>query len=149
METNRLRIHIANQSEMENFIAEQQNDELKTAYLEMLNGCLNDPDKWAWYAIWMIELKDGTHVGELCFKGLNDDGSAEIGYGICDKHQGNGYATEAVGAVMDWALSQSGVKCVLAEAENDNIASIRVLEKCGFIRTGTFGKEGPLFRKMS
>lgn len=149
METDRLKIHTASQTEMEDFISVQENTMLKDAYTQMLNGCLNNPDKWEWYAIWMIELKNGTHIGELCFKGLNKDGSAEIGYGISDEYQGNGYATEAVSAVVNWALRQSGVESITAETQAENIASVRVLEKCGFIRTGTFGEEGPQFKKTN
>ena len=95
--------------------------------------------------IWFIELKDGTHVGDLCFKGLNADGSVEIGYGIVDEYQGKGCATEAAEAAVAWALEQPGVIRVEAETEPDNKASQRVLEKCGFVPTGTMGEEGPRF----
>lgn len=149
METERLNIHIASETEMRQFISLQENDILKIAYGEMLDGALKHPDKWEWYAIWMIELKNGTHIGELCFKGLDENGVAEIGYGISEEYQGNGYATEAVNAAVGWALELSGVKCVLAETESDNTASIRVLEKCGFISTGASGEEGPLYEKRN
>ncbi len=149
METQRLKIHIANQIEMEDFINRQKNTVLKAAYAEMLDGCLAHPEQWEWYAIWMIELKNGTHIGELCFKGLDGSGSAEIGYGISDEYQGNGYASEAVGAAVDWALKQPGVESITAETEADNAASVRVLEKCGFVRTGITGEEGPLFKKTN
>lgn len=126
-------------------IDEETIPELKAAYQEMLEGCLKHPDQWDWYAIWMIELKDGPHIGELCYKGLDDDGSVEIGYGISEDYQGCGYATEAVCATSRWALQQPEVSRVEAEAEENNLASIRVLEKCGFIRNGIIGKEGPRF----
>lgn len=145
IETKRLKIYAVSKEQMEAFIAAQSVDVLKAAYTEMLNGCLAHPDMWEWYAIWMIELKDGTHVGELCFKGLSEDGIAEIGYGIAENHQGCGYATEAVSALVDWALKQPGATCVTAETEESNIASQRVLKKSGFIPTGEIGEEEPLF----
>ncbi len=145
LETKRLKIHIAAREEMERFIETQTDADLIQAYKEMLQGCIDHPDQWAWYAIWMIALKDGTHVGDLCFKGLNPDGSVEIGYGILDEYQGRGYASEAVAAAVNWALAQPGVTRVEAETEPDNRASQRVLEKCGFIPTGTMGEEGPRF----
>ena len=145
IETNHLKIYAASQEQMMAFIAEQSVDVLKAAYTEMLDGCLSHPDQWEWYAIWMIELRDGTHIGELCFKGIDESGSAEIGYGIADDHQGCGYATEAVTAAVSWALKQEKINCVTAEVDKDNIASQSVLRKSGFIPTGKTGEEGPLF----
>lgn len=145
IETNRIKIYAASNEQMERFIREQSVDVLKAAYTEMLDGCRKHPEQWKWYAIWMIELKDGTHVGEMCFKGLNADGSAEIGYGIADEYQGKGYATEAVSALVNWAFSQPGVKQITAETEESNLASIKVLQKAGFLPTGERGEEGLLF----
>lgn len=148
IETERLKIYPASKEQMETFIAAQTVDVLKAAYSEMLDGALAHPDKWDWYAIWMIELKDGTHTGELCFKGIDEYGSTEIGYGIADDFQNRGYAAEAVNAVTDWALEQSAVNCVIAEVDKENIASVRVLEKSGFEPTGRTGEEGPIYHKV-
>lgn len=145
IETARLKIYAASEEQMVSYIKAQNEGDLKAAYSEMLNGCLMHPEQWEWYAIWMIELKDGTHIGDLCFKGLSEYGSAEIGYGIADAYQGCGYATEAVSALVAWALTQPGVNCITAEAEQSNYASQRVLEKTGFVPTGETGEEGPLF----
>lgn len=147
IETQRLKIYAATEEQMEIWIAAQTIDVLKTAYTEMLDGCLAHPDQWEWYAIWMIELKDGTHIGELCFKGIDAFGSAEIGYGIADDYQGQGFATEAVNAAAAWAFRQNAVNSVTAEVDKDNIASIRVLEKSGFVLTDKIGAEGPIYRK--
>ena len=145
IETERLTIHIASDDEMRDFIAAQELDVLREAYTEMLDGALAHPGKRAWYAIWMIELHDGTHIGELCFKGVSPDGAVEIGYGISESYEGHGYATEAVSAVAAWAFRQEGITRVEAEAEEDNLASLRVLEKSGFVPNGERGEEGPRF----
>lgn len=134
---------------METFIAAETDAELKAAYTQMLEGCLRHPDQWQWYAMRMIELRDGTHVGDLCFKGLEDNGMAEIGYGILEEFQGQGYATEAVDAAVVWALQQPDATCVEAETEPDNRASQRVLEKCGFLTSGVIREEGPRFFRRS
>ena len=136
IETSRLKLYAASKEQMEAFIATQSVDVLKEAYTKMLNGCLAHPDQWDWYAIWMIELKDGTHIGELCFKGLSEEGITEIGYGISEDYQGNGYATEAVSVLVNWAFEQDGVICVTAETEESNIASQKVLIRAGFVPTG-------------
>lgn len=147
IETKRLNIYPASHTETEALIATQTEDVLKAAYGEMLAGALSHPDEWAWYAVWMIESKGGTHIGELCFKGIDASGSTEIGYGIDTAHQGHGYATEAVTAAVDWALEQNAVNCVTAEVDAGNLASVRVLEKAGFRATGQRGEEGPVYRK--
>lgn len=95
--------------------------------------------------MWRIERYDGTHVGDLCFKGLEPDGTVEIGYGISEEFQRQGYATEAVRETVAWALRDPEVSAVEAETEETNAASLRVLEKCGFVPNGTVGEEGPRF----
>ena len=109
IETKRLIITTTSQDEMISFIEAQTDEILIKAYREMLQGCLDHPDHWEWYAIWFIKTKYGSHIGDLSFKGLNEDGSVEIGYGISEINQGNGYATEAVNAVVTWALKQPGI----------------------------------------
>ncbi len=145
IKTNRLNVYAASQEQMTAFIEAQSVDVLKAAYSEMLNGCLEHPNQWEWYAIWMLELKDGTHIGEICFKGVSETGIAEIGYGVAEEYQGCGYATEAVMALVEWALEQPGVSCITAEVCETNVASQRVLYKAGFTPTGESGEEGPLF----
>ena len=145
LETKRLRLYITSQSEMEKIIERQTDEELRKAYQEMLDGYLAHPEQGEWYAIWLVTRHDGVQVGDLSFKGLNEDGSVEIGYGIIDEFQGQGYATEAVKAAVNWALKQAGVLRVEAETEPDNKASQRVLAKCGFVPSGIIGEEGPRY----
>ena len=146
IETKNLKIYAASQDEMEKFIESQTNDILKTAYTEMLNGCIENSEQWEWYAIWMIELKDGTHIGEMCFKGIDSYGVVEIGYGIMEQYQEHGYATEAVKAISNWAFQEPKIFSIEAEIDSKNIASKKVLEKCGFVFTGKNGKEGPRYK---
>lgn len=147
IETERLTIRTATQSEMKELAERQTDPELIKAYGEMISGCVDHPDQWEWYAVWMIELKDGTHVGDLSFKGPGGNGDPEIGYGILEEHRGKGYAKEAVNAAVNMALSMPGVRQVEAETEPDNEASKRVLQSCGFIPSGKVGEEGPRFVK--
>lgn len=148
LDTKRLALRPASQAEMEALIADQENPAMRAAYGEIPDGCLAHPEQWCWYAAWLIVPKDGTCIGDACFKGLGDDGAVEIGYGITPPHEGQGYATEAVDAMVRWALRQPGVVRVEAETEPGNTASQRVLAKCGFVPTGTLGKEGPRFVRL-
>ena len=143
--TKRIKILPANRQQMEEAIASTPDPELKKAYSEMLAGCIEHPDQWDWYAMWNIENEDGIHIGDLCFKGYEDGINPEIGYGIEDEYQGRGYATEAVKLALEWAFSHPGVIAVEAETDPDNIASQKVLAKCGFKANGIIGEEGPRF----
>lgn len=85
---------------------------------------------------WMITL-GGKVIGDCGTKGSADaTGMVEIGYGLAAPYRGQGYGTEAVGAMAEWLLRQSGTVTVRACTLADNAASRRVLEKNGFSLTG-------------
>ena len=131
IKTERIKIYPASREQMERIIQAEKDDELKKAYGEMLEGCLTHPDQWDWYAMWMIEKTDGTHIGDLCFKGLEE--------------KNPGYATETVSLAIKWAFEHPEIVAVEAETDPDNAASQRVLMKCGFEVSGEIGEEGPRF----
>jgi ribosomal-protein-alanine N-acetyltransferase len=147
VKTERLIIYPLSDSEMENLIDIELDMEMKKAYSEMLDGFRQNPEQRIWYAVWNMQLNDetGRSVGDLCFKGLNANGMVEIGYGIKKEYEGQGYMTEAVTAMARWASEQIGVKYVEAEADPENKASQRVLEKAGFRLNGIMGVEGPRY----
>lgn len=60
------------------------------------------------------------------------DGLVEIGYAIEEKHQGNGYATQAVTAMTEWGTRDLGLHGILGIVGGGNIASRKVLEHAGF-----------------
>jgi len=84
--------------------------------------------------IWVIIDKEKhVMVGDICFKGLpNAKGEIEIGYGIYPDFEKQGYMSEGVRLLVKWASTQPGVDTVVAETDNDNVASHRVLEKNKF-----------------
>ncbi len=76
-------------------------------------------------------------VGSVVFHGSpRDGGVVEVGYGVEDASQGQGYATEATSAQVEWALAQPGVRRIEATTPPWHSASVRVLEKAGFARAG-------------
>lgn len=93
-----------------------------------------DRDNYMWHSFWLIiRNSDNTVVGSADFKDIpNEMGEVEIGYGLEKKYEHQGYMTEAVRAMCDWAKKQKNVKHVIAETELDGKASQRVLERCGF-----------------
>jgi len=60
----------------------------------------------------------------------------DLGYVLAAAQQGRGLMPEAVRALTELALSNPGVFHVQAVLDVENVASRRVLEKCGFAREG-------------
>jgi RimJ/RimL family protein N-acetyltransferase len=94
------------------------------------------------YGNWAVEEQaSGNYVGGIGWgerkrdRGTEFAGMPELGYTFVAGAQGKGYATEAVRAVMDWGSAHFGSRRVLAVIAPDNIASCRVVEKCGFRET--------------
>jgi len=92
------------------------------------------------YGYWVIEDKaSGAFLGELGFADMKRvidpplDGMPEIGWALAPAAHGKGYATEAVKAAVEWGdrTFGAGVKtcCIIGP---QNVASIRVAEKCGY-----------------
>lgn len=86
-----------------------------------------------------VALKDGTTIGfvRLSVGRLsNHKADFSIGYAIGKDFGGQGYATEALQAFLDKYMKVYALKSVSAGVMSDNPASIRILEKLGFAKTG-------------
>lgn len=106
------------------------------------------PLDYYWYTNWEIILTASScSVGGIGFAGLPDnEGATEIGYALDQKFRGQGFATEAVQALSEWAFHDEGLRVIRAETPVDNDGSQRVLEKNQFQKTGqkTLALENPL-----
>ena len=81
-----------------------------------------------------VELKEtGELIGDT---GVNEvEGSpdeAEIGYEICKKYSGNGYAAELLKAMTAFIKRTFGMNVLYGRVMRGNNASVRVLEKNGY-----------------
>lgn len=74
---------------------------------------------------------DGKRIGSCCAFPNEDKSVIDIGYCIKRKYWRNGYATEAVGKLIEWA-SQQGYKSITAEVAKENEASCGLMRKLGF-----------------
>ena len=78
-------------------------------------------------------LKDGTYIGYVQAVPL-DDGVWEIGYHIGGSYTKQGYATEAVRAFLPVIMPQLKLTRMTGICLADNIASVKVMERCGFVK---------------
>ena len=80
---------------------------------------------------WVIRLKDGSFVGTVSLGAHHDGADTEVSYQLLPMWWGQGYAGEAVGAVVEYALFGLGLARVVAETQRANLASRRLLERLG------------------
>jgi RimJ/RimL family protein N-acetyltransferase len=72
----------------------------------------------------------------------------ELSYGFRRDRWGRGYATEAARACVHYGFETMGVEKIVADVDPANVASVRVLENCGFERVRTLD-DGRLFYALS
>ncbi len=89
------------------------------------------------YYNWLITLKDGTVIGAVNLRADNQSDSLQINYAVDGRHRNNGYMTEALNIVKDFAVNRINAERFCGGCEANNIASKRVMEKCGFKYEGT------------
>ncbi len=86
----------------------------------------------------IIEQVSGRYIGGVSARPVERDPAVlDIGYALAVDFHGHGYATEAVGALVDEAFSKRGAERIFGNAFVGNHASRRVMEKLGFVYEGT------------
>lgn len=83
-----------------------------------------------------ITLGDGSFIGIVGFSYAMGE-HPELGYWLGEPHWGQGFATEAVKALLEAAFATGAYPAVRARVLEGNHASIRVLDKAGFRAMGT------------
>ncbi|MCL2771931.1 MAG: GNAT family N-acetyltransferase [Oscillospiraceae bacterium] len=92
---------------------------------------LSTYDKSDFPYVYAVVLKNtGEYIGHVSLSEI--PGGIEIGYAICEKHQGKGYATEIVKAYVAWGKKELALEKIYGEIYPDNSASKKVLENAGF-----------------
>jgi RimJ/RimL family protein N-acetyltransferase len=92
------------------------------AFMEHWERIMEDPD-----VVLRTIVVDGTVVGAL--SKFPRDGKREVGYVIGREFWGRGIATVALGKFLEIVRERP----LVANVSKTNAASIRVLEKCGFV----------------
>jgi len=112
---------------------------VERAFSASLEAIRADPTTRLWGDRLMIADEEGRRmvVGSIIFHGRPSDGIAEVGYGVEERWQRKGYASEGTRACVDWALEQVGIHCVTATTPPWHTGSIRVLERSGLVRIGS------------
>jgi RimJ/RimL family protein N-acetyltransferase len=97
-----------------------------------MDGPAND----AWWMLLIADPVTDAPIGDLALHLTSEGRTAEIGYTLASEHWGNGYATEAVAALVAYLFEDLGVTRVFGMLHPDNVASALVLERTGFLFEG-------------
>ena len=102
--------------------------------------------RWA-----VIRKQDDAFLGWCGIKYSSSIDEYDIGYRLMQRYWGNGYATEAAKACIDWAFEELHLRTILGRSMGENVASLRVLEKLGlqYIKTIQENKEDLRIYKIS
>mgnify|MGYP003944148655 FL=1 len=95
-----------------------------------------DPAGWG---LWLFRYdSERMVVGAASFTGPpNAAGEVELGYQIVPAHRRRGLTVEGCRALIEWAFHDTATSAVIADCTADNTASIRTLEKLGFVHDRT------------
>jgi RimJ/RimL family protein N-acetyltransferase len=121
-------------------VPEWMADELQN-FLRMRLGQLSrDPTTRRWLGRAMVladESGDKRVVGSIGFHGPPDaKGRVEIGYSVDPPHRRQGFAREAIRAMLDWAHREHGITTFIASISPDNEPSLRLASRFGFVQVG-------------
>ncbi len=89
----------------------------------------------------ILHTADSVLIGETGFHGPPDEsGAVEVGYSIVPDYRGQGFAFEATRALVERALARPDIRRITAACLDDNVASLKVLEKLGMRLVGATGE---------
>jgi [ribosomal protein S5]-alanine N-acetyltransferase len=109
---------------------------MDVAAMEWLKRSLqNDPALAPWTAWYWITRSPRVLIGASGFKSRPQNGEVEFGYGVLPLFQRQGFATEAISAMIEWAFA-NGAERLIAETLPELFASQALLRKCGFTSCG-------------
>ena len=98
---------------------------------------------------WVVRAKsDHAFIGLITLSPHHDNNDTEISYEFLPQWWGKGYATEAVGTIIDHAFKTLNLPRVVAETQMANTASRRLLERLGMSLEQTverFGEQQAIY----
>ena len=93
------------------------------------------------FGSWAIAEKENPEniigFGGLSYKLYGEEEKLNLGYRFASQAWGKGYATEFTKKAIDLGFNEGSKEEIFAVVRPGNIASVKVLEKAGMIKTGT------------
>lgn len=79
----------------------------------------------------VVTTHDEKVIGDVCLDPHHDGNDTEISYQFSPSSWGQGFATEVARCVLDYAMNELNLPCVVAETQVANRPSCRLLERLG------------------
>lgn len=115
-------------------VSPEMEAEIDEALVFWLEFTQSYPDKYYWGTNWEIVLRSEQRaIGGIGMGGSpNRHGQVTVGYHIDPRYRRQGFGSEALRGLRDWALEQSRCTQMVAFTPIDNMPSQRVLTRCDF-----------------
>jgi RimJ/RimL family protein N-acetyltransferase len=85
----------------------------------------------------ILQQPGAVFAGMIAFVTLRLDArEAEVGYIVAAEARGRGVAARALSLVTRWGFEEVGLERIELRAELENPASLKVAERCGYVREG-------------
>jgi ribosomal-protein-alanine N-acetyltransferase len=96
-----------------------------------------DPATNKWFIRWIVLRSTSEVMGSTSFHAPPDErGMLEIGLGLHERFHRQGYGYETLMGMWTWAAAQPGVRIFRYTVSPDNVASVGLVQKCGFHHVG-------------
>jgi len=100
--------------------------------IEILHNVILSQYKLYGHGRWAVHLKSNDEfIGWSGLKYIKEDDEIDLGYRFKEDYWGKGYGYEAVKATIDYGFNNLKLKRIVATALPQNIASWKIMEKCG------------------
>jgi [ribosomal protein S5]-alanine N-acetyltransferase len=147
IQTRRLELRVPSVGDAEAIFADYAQDTEVTKYVvwsphkeigetrDFLRACLRSWENGPDYPYVMVRKSDARLLGTINM--IIHEPRVVVGYVVAREHWGQGFAPEALRALIDWALAQDDIYRVGALCDCENRASVRVMQKSGMSLEGT------------
>lgn len=118
---------------------------------EFQRAYINNMYRFFGYGMWLVFTKEtGELIGRagLEHREIHEQIELELGYLIGTKYQRKGYATEVCKAIIEYAKENTGFEQINCVIQNENKASIHMIEKLGFSLKESFDLDGKIMYRF-
>lgn len=93
-----------------------------------------------WFQLVILKKENEEIIGDVGVHFLEDNAQCEIGFTLAKPQHGQGFVTEAVGAVLDYLFESLNKHRITASVDPENVASRNLLVRLGFRQEAHFKK---------